>query len=187
MEHDAKHSAHARRLNWGCGSEGEPGWINSDLKEGPNIDITGDIRDGLPIENGSLDYIASIHALPMIPIPDLVPVLSELRRLLRQGGVLRLGLPDLNKGIEAYLRGDRDYFLVPDQDATSLGGKFVTHMLWYGWTSTMFTPDFIEELLQRAGFTQIRHCAYRESLSGLSGITDLDNRPAESLFVEAVK
>lgn len=176
-----------RRLNWGCGAVGEAGWINSDLKEGPLIDISADIRAGLPIEDDSLDYIVSIHALPMISFPELVPVLSELRRMLKPGGVLRLALPDLDKGIAAYLRGDRDYFLIPDDDAASLGGKFVVHMLWYGWTVTMFTADFIEELLAKAGFRRVEHCAYQQSPSGLPGITGLDNRESESLFVEAVK
>jgi SAM-dependent methyltransferase len=176
-----------RRLNWGCGAAGEPGWINSDLKEGPGIDISADVRDGLPVPDDSLDYIVSIHALPMISYPDLVPTLRELRRMLRTGGVLRLGLPDLAKGIQAYLHGDRDYFLVPDEDVRSLGGKFVVHMLWYGYSVTLFTADFVEELLRSAGFTAVHHCSHRETASPHSEIVALDNRERESLFVEAVK
>ena len=123
----------------------------------------------------------------MIRYPELLPVLTELRRVLKPGGVLRLGLPDVEKGIQALLRGDREYFLVPDDEVRSLGGKFVVHMLWYGWSVTMFTSDFIEELLAKAGFGEIVHCGYRESSCRLAGIVDLDDREAESLFVEAVK
>lgn len=176
-----------RRLNWGCGSQGEPGWVNADLKAGPGIDITGDIRDGLPVEDASFDYVVSIHALPMISYPDLVRVLQELRRVLEPGGVLRLSLPDVDKGIAAYQRGDRDYFLVPDENVRSLGGKFVVQMLWYGWSVTIFTADFIEELLLAAGFSEVHHCAFQVTASGFEGITELDNRERESLFVEAVK
>ena len=86
-----------RRLNWGCGTHPEPGWINSDRKTAPGIDISCDIRQGLPIADASLDYIVSIHALQELPYPDLVPALSELHRVLRPGGVVRLGLPDLDK------------------------------------------------------------------------------------------
>jgi predicted SAM-dependent methyltransferase len=99
-----------KRLNWGCGHRGEPGWINSDQKDGPDIDLSCDIRDGLPLQDSSMDYIVSIHALPEVPLLEIVPVLRELRRVLKPGGTLRLALPDLLKGVEAYQRGDRDYF-----------------------------------------------------------------------------
>ena len=184
--HDARVTVN--RLNWGCGDSGEPGWLNSDLKDGPGIQIIADIRDGLPIEEASLDYIVSIHALPMISYPDLVPVLRELHRMLKPDGVLRLGLPDLDRGIQAYLRRDLDYFLVPDSDVQSYGGKFIVHLLWYGYSVTLFTADFIEELLQTAGYRHVRHCRFKETSSAHApGILELDNREAESLFVEAVK
>ncbi|MDQ1455988.1 MAG: hypothetical protein QOH28_1608, partial [Actinomycetota bacterium] len=176
-----------RRLNWGCGDCGEPGWINSDIKEGPGVDISCDIRDGLPIESDSLDYIVSVHALPMITYGDLVPVLKELRRMLKPGGVLRLCLPDADKGIHAYLSGDRSYFAVSDEDAATLGGKFILHMLWYGYSVSMFTSEFAHELLRRAGFGDIRNCRHRETASEHEGITELDNREPESFFVEATK
>lgn len=176
-----------RRMNWGCGSWTEPGWINCDQKEGPGVDISCDIREGLPLEDGALDYVVSIHALPEVPLPDLVPVLRELRRVLRPGGTLRLALPDLDRGIAAYQRGDRDYFLIRDEDARSMGAKLITQMLWYGYSRTLFTHDFIAEQLERAGFAGITRCAYRRTASAHPGIVELDNREDESLFVEAVR
>lgn len=174
-----------RRLNWGCGTDPEPGWINSDLKEAPGIELACDIRSGLPLPAGSVDYAVSIHALPELTYPDLVPALAELRRVLRPTGVLRLGLPDLERGIAAYQRGDRDYFLVPDEDATSLGAKLVLQLVWYGYSRTLFTHDFIEEQLVRAGFGRVTKCAYRKTASEFPEIVELDNRESESLFVEA--
>jgi predicted SAM-dependent methyltransferase len=176
-----------RRLNWGCGTEPEPGWINSDIKEDPTVDISCDILDGLPLDEGSIDYVVSIHALPELRYPDLVPALIELRRVLVSGGVLRLALPDLDRAIDAYRGGDRDYFLVPDTDARSTGAKFITQMLWYGYSKSLFTFDFVAELLQRAGFDQIERCAFRQTASPFVEIVSLDNRPEESLFVEAQK
>ena len=175
------------RLNWGCGGHGEPGWINSDMKDGPGIDITVDIRDGLPLEDASLDCVVSIHALQMIAYPNVVQVLGELRRVLRPGGVLRLGLPDFDKAIDAYRRGDRGYFVVPDSDESTLSGKAIVQLLWYGWSTLLCTSEFVLDLLVRAGFSEVRACDFRQSASDLPGITDLDNRPDESFFVEAVR
>src|SRR5207244_9139214 len=95
------------------------------------VEVVADILDGLPLEGDSMDYAVSIHALQEVPYPRLVPVLRELWRVLKPGGVLRLVLPDLDKGVQAYLRRDRDYFLIPDEEAKSIGAKFIVHLLWY--------------------------------------------------------
>jgi SAM-dependent methyltransferase len=176
-----------RRLNWGCGDHPEPGWINSDVKQLPGIEISCDIREGLPLKNDSIDYIVSIHALPEVPYRDLPGVLSELRRVLKPGGVVRLGLPDLERGIKAFLENDRDYFLVPDEDAATIGGKLVTQLVWYGWSRSLFTEDFTEELLLKAGFAEVQLCSYHETRSRFPEIVELDSRERESLFVEAIK
>ena len=176
-----------RRLQWGCGGSAAPGWINSDIKVGPGIDIACDIKQGLPLEADSIDYAASIHALPEIHLNDQLTVLRELRRVLKPGGVLRLALPDLLKGIKAFERNDRDYFLVPDHDAQSMGAKLITQLVWYGYIRTLFVPEFIEELLIKAGFRQVMHCQYKQTSSLFAEIVELDNRENESLFVEATK
>ena len=176
-----------RRLNWGCGSWTPEGWINSDIKERPGIDLVADIANGLPIETDSIDYAVSIHSISEIPYRSLVPTLAELRRVLRPGGILRISLPDLDKGIAAYQRGDRDYFVIPDNEAKSVGAKFIVQMLWYGYTRLLFTHDFIEEMLAKAGFAKVDRCSYMVTCSPWPEITELDNREKESLFVEAVK
>jgi predicted SAM-dependent methyltransferase len=151
------------------------------------VDLICDIRDGLPLDDDTVDYVFSIHALQEIPYKNVVGVLRELRRVIKPGGWLRLCLPDADKGIAAYLRGEREYFFVSDEDAASLGGKFVIHMLWYGHSRLLFTRDFIEELLLKAGFRQVFHAEAWETVSSYPDIIELDDRAEESLFVEAVK
>ena len=135
----------------------------------PGVDVSCDIREGLPLGTGSIDYAVSIHALPELPYPDQVPALLELRRVLEPGGVLRLGLPDLDRGIRAYLDQDRGYFLVPDEDARSIGSKLIVQMLWYGYSRTLFTHDFIAELLEKAGFAEVRALRLRADRQPVPG------------------
>jgi predicted SAM-dependent methyltransferase len=159
--------AATRRLHWGCGRSVAPGWINADRVDHGGVDVVADIRDGLPIESATIDYAFSMHALQEVELLQVVPVLEELRRLLRPGGVLRLCLPDLDKAIDAYRR------------------KLVTHMLWHGHSRTLFTADFAEELLRKAGFARIEHVAHGATASTVPEIVALDDRAHESLFVEA--
>jgi SAM-dependent methyltransferase len=174
-----------RRLNWGCGEWVQPGWVNSDVKEAPGV-MACDIREGLPFESDWFDYAVSIHALPELSYPDLVPALRELRRVIKPEGFLRLGLPDLERSFDAYRRGDREFFLIPDAEMSSVGGKLATQLVWYGYARTLFVRDFIEELLYKAGFVEVHHVRHRETRSAHQEIVSLDNREAESLFVEGV-
>jgi predicted SAM-dependent methyltransferase len=173
-----------RRLNWGCGEHTREGWINSDVKEAPGVDVVGDIRRGLPVASESVDYAASIHALPELAYGDLVPALEEMLRVLRPEGVLRLVLPDLEKAIRAYLDGDEGYFHHVRDDAATPGGRLVTQILWYGYSRSLFTSDFAVELMEKAGFVDVGVCSAHETPSRFAEIVELDNREEESFYIE---
>jgi SAM-dependent methyltransferase len=174
-----------RRLHWGCNDKTPAGWINSDIKERPGIDLSCDILDGLPLDDESIDYITSQHALQELKIPDQEKALRELRRVLKPKGVLRLCLPDLDLAITAYQSGRRDYFKV--EDWGTLSGNFICHILWYSYNHTLFTYDFAEELLHKAGFQDVRRVEYRQTASPYPEIVDLDSRPEESFYAEACR
>ena len=175
------------RLNWGCGPSPPAGWINADRLCAPGVTLRGDIREGLALPDGSVDYAVAIHALQDLPYLDVLPALRELRRVLRPDGVLRVGLPDLERAIEAWLRQDKAYFYIPDEETSTLGGKLVVQATWYGSARTPFTWDFFHELATKAGFRQVTRCKFRNTASPWPDIVELDNRERETLFVEVVK
>jgi SAM-dependent methyltransferase len=174
-------------MNIGCGPCCTPGWLNADRHPGEGIDLECDIRRGVPLPEETFDYIVGMHLLQDLPYPDILPALKELRRLLKPDGVLRLGLPDLDKALEAYLRRDHRYFYVPDSDAVDLGAKLITQIIWYGSVRTPMTYGFVQELIVRAGFREARRCPFGETRGPYRDIVALDNRERESLFVEAVR
>jgi SAM-dependent methyltransferase len=176
-----------RRLNWGCGPCVARGWINADRLAAEGVDLVGDIQRGLRLDAGSVDYAVSIHVLQDLAFGDIPIALRELRRVLIPGGWLRLGLPDLDRALQAYLNGDRAYFYVPDSDARAIGAKLVTQLVWYGSVRTPMTFDCVEEWLRREGFSAVRRCDYGQTYSPYPEIVGLDNRPRESFFVEAMK
>lgn len=175
------------RLNWGCGPVIVPGWLNIDRVARPGVHSAGDIRDGLQLRDDSVDYAVAMHVIQDLPYLDVLPALVELRRALKAGGVLRLGVPDLERAIDAWRRGDARYFYIPDEEVSTLGGKLIVQATWYGSVRTPFTWDFLHELGLRARFAEIRRCTFRHTHSAWPDIVALDNRERESLYVEVVK
>ncbi len=176
-----------RRLQLGCGLHPQPDWINSDLRSLGGVALRFDLRSGVPLADGSIDFAVANHVLQDLGWRDLLPALREVLRVLRPGGVLRLGLPDLDRALDAYRLKDAAYFSVPDQDARSLGGKLISRLVWYGVTRTPFTYDFAAELLQSAGFAEVARCGFKRTASRFPEIVELDSRPGESLFIEGTK
>lgn len=174
-----------KRLHWGCGKITPVDWINADIAMAPGANVLCDIRQGLPLASDSIDYISSQHALQDLKIYDQVKAMRELYRVLKNGGVLRLCLPDLDVSIEAYQSGNRNHFYIWDWD--TIAGNFITHVLWYNETNTLFTYEFAEELLHKAAFKEVRRVAFHETSSPYREIVELDSRPHESFYCEAVK
>jgi hypothetical protein len=175
-----------RRLHWGCDDITPDNWINSDIQEGPGIDISCDILDGLPLDSNSIDYISSQHTLTCLEIYDVKGALRELHRVLKLGGVLRLSLPDLDRAIAAYQRGEWNYFWY-GWSWDTISGNFITTILAHSCNRSLFTYEFAEELLCKAGFNDVRRVAYRQTASSYPEIIELDNREWESFYVEATK
>jgi hypothetical protein len=49
----------------------------------------------------------------------------------------------------------------------------------------VFTLGYLARLLADAGWSRVNATKHGRTYSGIAGITDLDSRPDESLFVEA--
>ncbi|MBN2021085.1 MAG: methyltransferase domain-containing protein [Sedimentisphaerales bacterium] len=81
----------SRKLNVGCGKDIKEGWINLDLVALPGVDVVCDIeRTPLPFANEQFDEILCKDVLEHV---EYIPVLSELHRILKVGGRLKIRVP----------------------------------------------------------------------------------------------
>lgn len=75
------------KVNFGCGSNRLEGWNNFDM------DV--DIRKPLPMSSNSVHFILAEHVLEHTTHRQAWGFLCECKRILKSGGVVRIGVPDI--------------------------------------------------------------------------------------------
>ncbi len=98
------------RLHLGCGLRVIPGWINIDCFEAEGIAFECDFRDPLPFADGAVQMLYSEHVLEHLQEHDAQTLLREGHRVLKPGGLIRLGMPDAEIFIRAYVNHDQAFF-----------------------------------------------------------------------------
>ena len=208
------------RLNLGCGPMAPAGWLNIDgspnvlldrvrvvkrslrvlgvlsdahMTSWPDEVIYFDVRKPLPFDDGSVDSIYSSHLLEHLYLFDAQAVLSDSRRVLAPGGVLRLALPDAERLAADLLNGVSDGIDDP--------GLYFNRRLWahplnrpsrrqkvasvFGGSTHKWQPtrSLVTSLLKGAGFSQICECQFLQG--NLPDLATVEHRE-ESFFVEAI-
>jgi predicted SAM-dependent methyltransferase len=197
------------KLNLGSGLEIAPGWINVDaslnalIASWPSFVQAGlfrfsgyrkelnrdeylqrlrsnrfvhaDLTRPIPFADSSVDFIFSSHLLEHLTRLQAVGLLTEAYRVLRPTGTIRVAVPDLDVVIGLYAKGDArrmlDHYLYQP-----VFGRLTPHRYMYNFS-------LLEEVLEEAGFYNIQRRPYREG--AVPDLGYLDNRPDETLFVEA--
>jgi predicted SAM-dependent methyltransferase len=179
------------RLHLGSGRVyvDRPGYVNIDAHPLYRKDIWLDVRFGLPFPDCCVDAIYCSHMLEHFYEPDISKLLRECYRVLKPGGGVRLVTPHLGKAISAYVNGDKGYFSDFPDKRTSLGGRFVNHMLCRDQHRVMFDLTFMEECLSASGFPEAVELLPRQSRIFTQDeleVLEHETREAHSsLFVEA--
>jgi|APLak6261663543_1056040.scaffolds.fasta_scaffold01953_3 SAM-dependent methyltransferase len=89
--------------NLGCGSRFHHDWLNFDLNATAPGVISCNLLSGVPLPDSHCDAVFNSALLEHLP-PDLTAgFLQECRRILKPGGILRIGIPDLERIARVYL------------------------------------------------------------------------------------
>jgi hypothetical protein len=124
----------------------------------------GDIVQGLPIEPESCRAVYCSHVLEHLSLNDFRAALKNTRRLLHDGAVFRLLVPDLRAAALRYASDPSDTAAIRFMTDTSLGlterGRGVVGLLrsWLGNSQHLWMWDFasLRRELETAGFKDIR-------------------------------
>ncbi len=97
------------RLNVGCGPLRYKGETGIDKYVTPGMDVQADILDGLPYGDGVAEFVRLDHILEHLPFAAASRALLEARRVLTDGGYLRVGVPDLAAVMRTWLETTKLY------------------------------------------------------------------------------
>lgn len=197
----------ASKLHLGCFDQPIRGWVNTDItphiwvarvpdlaallfrlgkitqqrfeqhKKGLFRNVSYlDVRKPFPYKHDTFDAVFSSHLLEHLYPRESEVFVEEIHRALKPGGTCRLVIPDLDKLVAGYDPNDTQPFL--KRVFQSDGRSKNSHHWHYNFASS-------RRLLKSKNFRETHQCAYPEG--ACPDLEFLDNRPDESLFVEATK
>lgn len=143
-------------VHLGCGKRYILGFIHIDLADYSHIDYKSDISDLPMFEDNSVDLIYACHVLEHFKRYEIEGVLTEWYRVLKSGGILRVAVPDFAAISEVYERY-KDMELIM---GLLYGGQDYEYNFHY----TGFDFKYLEKLLGKAGFKNIRRYDWRKTI-----------------------
>ena len=134
------------------GEQAAPGWKILNVQQKPGVDFVGDCKDLSQFADGSIDEIYASHVYEHLSYRNELPgAFREAVRVLRPGGKLMVGVPDLEVlcwlMLDPTLNWDQKFFV----QRMIMGGQMDDHDYHHGG----FTFEILANLLKRAGFTHI--------------------------------
>jgi len=171
------------RLHLGSGRRRREGWVNIDLV-GRHADIAWTVTQPLPFAANSVDAIFHEALVRYLSMRQCLALTRDCFRVLRPGGVLRVGVVDT-------LAYSRSYATDPTGLLESLRPHRPTPLLalqemWYmGDARTVYDYDTLALIAQASGFAMIESRAFGSSR--LEPCPDAKSHEAEMFYLEAVK
>lgn len=168
------------KCSFGCGTIQKDGWANVDREDlGQEY-----IFDSSELPTDCFDMIVSHCSLQMNDYHSIISVLKDLHRSLKNGGVLRISLPDIVRGFENYNKGNILFFPNGEEN---ISVRFSAWLTWYSTTKTLLTQEALRLFLLDAGFNVVSDADYNKTVLSTGEITELDTRQNECYFIEAKK
>jgi hypothetical protein len=199
------------RVQYGCGLDVASDWLNFDASPRlrvekmlgwmmtstlfPKLAMYGDIVRGLPIPQSSCSLLYCSHVLEHLTFEDMHTALENSYKVLREGGVFRLVVPDLRALSSAYMQDQRS-------DAANIFmrnsglGKEANHRGVVGKLRDLFgnsqhlwlwDEPSLRIALEKVGFSQVRLANFHDSHFPEFKALEQADRWAGCLGIECIK
>lgn len=161
---------------------GSHGWTTIDLVDS---DICWDLRRGILLPDNSVDIIYSSHLLEHIEYEDIIVLLTECRRVLKESGELSVSVPDFRLYVDAYIKGElfrpKETWWLPASIDTNSAIDQLNYVAYMGSEHKyLFDNENLINTLLKAGFSSA-------SLRDFDKNIDPEERRFESIYARAKK
>lgn len=136
-------------LHLGCGSINHPKFINIDGLPAPHIHYIRAIDKLSPFPDNSVNLIYACHCLEHFRYKEVSKVLTEWFRTLKQGGILRLSVPNFDVLVDVYAKNNKNVDSIIEQLMGGQDHKYNYHL-------TVFNQLSLKNLLKDIGFKNVR-------------------------------
>lgn len=203
-------------VQYGCAFSAPEGWLNFDASPTVRFERLpvvgglytknrtrfpptvryGDVVAGLPLETGSCSGVYASHVLEHLCLDDCRAALRETLRILGDGGIFRLVVPDLRVLAERYLdasrRGDAGA-AIRFLEGTALGVRsrprgamgVARKLLGNSAHLWMWDEAGMRAELERAGFSRIRRAQLGDCEDPLFALAEDPERFVDACAMEA--
>jgi predicted SAM-dependent methyltransferase len=176
-------------LNLGSGPRGidDAHWINVDGFSDKNVQFLIDLNRPLPFPDGCLDGVFSEHVIEHFSLEDGEQIMKGVRTTLREGGVVRIVVPDAELIMRKYFDSPQELVdrrsegkSTPMEIVNLCFRQRYEHQFLYDWTT-------MKLMLEHAGFSRVLRSSFRASKLCRALVLDDPKYEWESLYVEAMK
>lgn len=151
------------KLHLGCGKRYIPGFIHVDLVNLPHIDYKHNVEELPMFEDNSAELIYASHVFEYFDRQQAIAVLNEWRRVLKNGGILHLAVPDFLALVKVYEKTqDLNNILGPLYGRMTVEKKDAAPQVTYH--KTVYDFDSLKKLLEENGFCDVQRYDWRKTL-----------------------
>lgn len=179
------------KLNIGCGTDYKEGWVNIDNNSDKNItqlDLNWDLRNPLPFDDNSVDFIFNEHFIEHLSVEESRKSLSDFMRVLKPGGVMRIAMPDMVDVIDLYRdKNWRNRPVIKNHGLDFVQTRAELVNMSFSWWGHKWLYDW-EELsrrLKEVGCGSFSRCQTGESK--YKELINLETREGSTLVAEIIK
>lgn len=211
------HEDQTMYVQYGCGFTAPPEWVNFDAsptlrwertlvisgiytknsRRFPSHVRYGDIVKGLAVPEHNCQGVYASHVLEHLALDDFHRALDNTKLILRDGGIFRLVVPDLEWAAREYIRridaGDpqsNSFFLTETRLGIGTRHRRLMPFL-YEWLGTsqhlwMWDAPSLVHALQQHGFRNVRRCCFGDCPDPMFALVESGDRFEHAVAVEGI-